>query len=84
MKWAVELGEYDIYYRSRIATKGQALADFIAKVTLMPKGLEHKIYNIKPQLITYHEEEPSWTQRLWSKSLTRLTRWGAIQVRTPI
>ncbi|CAL9026172.1 unnamed protein product, partial [Prunus brigantina] len=29
VKWAIELGEFDIHYKPRPATKGQAVADFI-------------------------------------------------------
>ena len=32
--WTVELSEFDIQYRSRMATKGQVVADFIAEFTL--------------------------------------------------
>ena len=33
--WAVELSKFDIRYCLRIAIKGQVVADFIAKFTLM-------------------------------------------------
>ena len=33
--WVVELDEFDIQYRPRITIKGQVVADFIAKFTLM-------------------------------------------------
>ena len=33
--WAVELSKFDIQYWSRTAIKGQVVADFIAKFTLM-------------------------------------------------
>ena len=33
VKWAVELGEFDITYKPRAAIKGQALADFVAEFT---------------------------------------------------
>ncbi|CAL9019593.1 unnamed protein product [Prunus brigantina] len=33
VKWAIELGEFDIHYRPRPATKGQAVADFISEFT---------------------------------------------------
>ncbi|XP_012853632.1 PREDICTED: uncharacterized protein LOC105973157 [Erythranthe guttata] len=33
VKWAVELGQFDIDYESRIAIKGQALADFLQETT---------------------------------------------------
>ena len=31
--WAIELSEFDIQYRPRIAMKGQAVADFVAEYT---------------------------------------------------
>ena len=31
--WAIELSEFDIQYRPRIAIKGQVVADFIAEFT---------------------------------------------------
>ena len=33
LKWAIELGQFDINYRPQIAIKCQALADFFAKFT---------------------------------------------------
>lgn len=33
MKWALELGEYDIQFRPQSAIKGQALANFIIELT---------------------------------------------------
>ncbi|KAL0385128.1 UNVERIFIED_CONTAM: Polyprotein P3 [Sesamum radiatum] len=33
VKWAVELGEYDIEYQSRTTVKAQALADFVVEFT---------------------------------------------------
>ena len=33
MKWAIELSEFDIRYKSKTAIKGQVLADFIMKFT---------------------------------------------------
>ncbi|XP_065012910.1 uncharacterized protein LOC135641476 [Musa acuminata AAA Group] len=33
LKWAVELGEYDVRYVSRTAIKAQSVADFIAELT---------------------------------------------------
>ncbi|XP_004298151.1 PREDICTED: uncharacterized protein LOC101300244 [Fragaria vesca subsp. vesca] len=35
VKWAIELGEFDIHYRPRVAIKGQAAADFISELTPM-------------------------------------------------
>ncbi|XP_057766647.1 uncharacterized protein LOC130987060 [Salvia miltiorrhiza] len=36
VKWAVELGEYDVEYEPRMAIKAQALADFIQETTRRP------------------------------------------------
>lgn len=33
MKWAVELGQFEINYEPRVAIKGQALADFQQEAT---------------------------------------------------
>ena len=39
--WAIELSEFDIQYRPRIAVKGQIVADFIAEYTQSEgKGVE--------------------------------------------
>ncbi|XP_022865086.1 uncharacterized protein LOC111384970, partial [Olea europaea var. sylvestris] len=39
MKWAIELGEFDIEFKPRPSIKAQALADFIAELTPRPGGL---------------------------------------------
>ena len=36
VKWAIELGEFDIEYVPRTAIKAQALADFVAEFTDVP------------------------------------------------
>ncbi|XP_021827603.1 uncharacterized protein LOC110768210 [Prunus avium] len=36
IKWAIELGEFDIEYRPRTAIKAQAMADFISEFTSAP------------------------------------------------
>ena len=33
--WAIELSEFDVQYRPRMAMKGQVVADFIAEFTCM-------------------------------------------------
>ncbi|XP_016198995.1 uncharacterized protein LOC107639951 [Arachis ipaensis] len=38
IKWTIELSEYDIQYQSREAIKSQALAEFIAELTLEETG----------------------------------------------
>ena len=34
IKWAIELGEFDIKYKPRTAIKAQALADFVVECTI--------------------------------------------------
>ncbi|CAL8087867.1 unnamed protein product [Prunus armeniaca] len=34
MKWAIELSQYNLFYRSKIAIKAQVLADFVIEFTL--------------------------------------------------
>ncbi|XP_022870705.1 uncharacterized protein LOC111389949 [Olea europaea var. sylvestris] len=38
LQWAIELGEFDIEFKPRPSIKAQALADFIAELTLRPRG----------------------------------------------
>ncbi|CAL2239563.1 unnamed protein product [Prunus armeniaca] len=33
VKWAIELGEFDVQFKPRLAEKGQAVADFISELT---------------------------------------------------
>ena len=33
MKWAIELSEFDIRYKTKTAIKGQVLADFVMELT---------------------------------------------------
>lgn len=44
VKWAVELGQFDIHYEPRTAIKAQALADFIQETTRMAEEREWKLY----------------------------------------
>ncbi|CAL2266547.1 unnamed protein product [Prunus armeniaca] len=37
IKWAIELGEFNIHYHPRPAEKGQAVANFISKLTPLSK-----------------------------------------------
>ena len=34
IKWAIELGEFDINYKPQMAIKAQALADFVVECTI--------------------------------------------------
>ena len=40
VQWAIELSQFDIKYRPRVAIKAQALADFIAEFTV-PENVEN-------------------------------------------
>ena len=53
IQWAIQLCQFDIEYKPRVAIKGQALADFIAEFT-MPKDGENQ------------EETIQWTDH-WHK-----------------
>ncbi|XP_022142783.1 uncharacterized protein LOC111012821 [Momordica charantia] len=66
MKWAVELGEYDIRYKPRTAVKGQAIADFIADLTpgLIPQSEDiplgtHDGHSADPELWTIYVDGSS-------------------------
>ncbi|KAK9050115.1 hypothetical protein SSX86_030915 [Deinandra increscens subsp. villosa] len=37
VKWAVELGQFDIQFKSRVAVKGQVVADFLAEMPVSPE-----------------------------------------------
>ena len=43
LKWAIELGQFDLEYRSRTAIKGQALADFILEFPPDMEGYDKAI-----------------------------------------
>ncbi|CAL9001627.1 unnamed protein product [Prunus brigantina] len=47
VKWAIELGEFDIHYKPRPATKGQAVADFISEFT-EPSTVANSQITIEP------------------------------------
>ena len=40
IQWVIELGQFDIEYRTQVAIKAQVLADFIAKFTYPNKEKE--------------------------------------------
>ena len=50
LKWAVELGQFDIHFRPCTTIKGQALVDFVAEFTYMTEGAaEEEHENVKQQ-----------------------------------
>ncbi|XP_072071777.1 uncharacterized protein [Arachis hypogaea] len=46
IKWSIELSEYDIQYQSKGAIKSQALADFIAELTLDEQDPKNSIWTL--------------------------------------
>ena len=40
-RWAIELGEFGIEYKPRLAKKGQVLTDFLAKIPQSGKSLDN-------------------------------------------
>lgn len=57
IKWAIEIGQYEIRYQLRTARKAQAIADSIAKFTSSSKSkekLEAPVDDLRPSLA------PSW------------------------
>ena len=46
VQWAIELSQFDIEYRPTIVIKAQALADFIAKFTLLDPNPEAKYWTM--------------------------------------
>ena len=57
VQWAIELSQFDIKYRPRIAIKAQALADFIAEFTA-PELQENQ-----EELWTIHRNRSSTQKR---------------------
>ena len=56
LKWAVELGQFDITYHLRTVIKGQALADFIVEGT----NLEDPSYQSKNGNTKKEGDTPVW------------------------
>lgn len=44
VKWAIELGQFEIHYEPRTSIKAQALADFIQETTRMVEEKEWELY----------------------------------------
>ncbi|CAL8166833.1 unnamed protein product [Prunus armeniaca] len=70
VKWAIELGEFDIHYKPRQATKGQAVDDFIYEFT-EPHTLASPHIAIKPtptsnQVHVASNDSLDLTQPLWT------------------
>ncbi|CAL8175003.1 unnamed protein product [Prunus armeniaca] len=70
VKWAIELGEFDIHYKPCPNTKGQAVADFISEFTEPQASTATKIIT-KPnlplgQLHVANNGNLDLTQPLWT------------------
>ena len=59
IQWTIELSQFDIEYRSRMAIKAQAMADFIAEFT----SPEHEDSPDKPAIWTIHTDGSSIQKR---------------------
>ncbi|KAI5323669.1 hypothetical protein L3X38_032741 [Prunus dulcis] len=62
---AIELSQYDLFYRPKIAIKAQALADFVAKFT--PSAEEEKLVDKKKESskADLTSAEPSQLRDMW-------------------
>ncbi|PKA49925.1 putative mitochondrial protein [Apostasia shenzhenica] len=69
--WAVELSEFDIDFLPRTATKSQALADFVAKLTTAEQPEPRK----KPQPWTLHLDGASG-ERIQGVDIVLTSPWG--------
>ena len=52
LKWAIELGQFDLEYKSMTAIKGHALVDFILEFPPDMEGYDKAICLSKPELIS--------------------------------
>ncbi|KAI5323171.1 hypothetical protein L3X38_032243 [Prunus dulcis] len=70
VKWAIELGEFDIHYKPRPAIRGQAVADFLSDFT-EPQASATTQLITEPNLSPSQDQTPSksildLTQPLWT------------------
>ncbi|KAI5312660.1 hypothetical protein L3X38_041833 [Prunus dulcis] len=65
VKWAIELGEFDIHYKPRPATRGQAVADFISEFT-EPQASAATQLVTEPKDHTASKGTFDLTQPLWT------------------
>ncbi|CAL8164013.1 unnamed protein product [Prunus armeniaca] len=64
IKWAIELGEFDIGYHPRPSEKGQAVANFISKFTLPTNDgqpIDHVSVDSPSTDKTFDHNSPHWT-----------------------
>ena len=66
LKWAVELGQFDLEYKPRVAVKGQALADFITEFSGDEPNEERSMVPFQPppkkrRYEKWEEEELWWS-----------------------
>ncbi|KAL8134178.1 hypothetical protein AgCh_009294 [Apium graveolens] len=67
IKWAIELGEFDIKYKSRTAIKAQALADFVVECTIPNQevgGQEDTIPQVK-EVDKWDKEKDDKEKEYW-------------------
>ncbi|CAL2229571.1 unnamed protein product [Prunus armeniaca] len=84
VKWAIELGEFDIHYKPRPSTKGQAVANFISEFTEPQASAATQIItkpNLPPSQVhvasngTLDLTQPLWT--LYMDGSSNAQRCGA-------
>ncbi|CAA0827440.1 Unknown protein, partial [Striga hermonthica] len=63
VKWAIELGQFDIHYQPRTAIKAQALSDFIAEFT--------------PAITVHHDDQP-WVLYIYGSSTANRAGAGIV------
>ncbi|GMH26334.1 hypothetical protein Nepgr_028177 [Nepenthes gracilis] len=76
VKWAVELGEFDLEFRPRPALKGQALADFIVEAAMSAREEDSNPGG------TEGDDSPTWTLNVDGSS-TQTGSGAGIVLRTP-
>nr|XP_009792559.1 PREDICTED: uncharacterized protein LOC104239587 [Nicotiana sylvestris] len=69
-KWAVEMSEFDIEYKTRTAIKSQVLADFVADFSLglSPLATKEAVMDWRNEIIDYIEQEklPEDSKASWA------------------
>lgn len=68
LKWAIEFGQFNLYYKLRVVIKGQALADFILEFPseAVNEGIMVSVESSTSPLRGVHQQqeytlEPWWT-----------------------
>ncbi|XP_058070913.1 uncharacterized protein LOC131219947 [Magnolia sinica] len=83
-KWAIELGEFDIQFRSRTAIKSQVVADFIAKfIAPSEEGISIKVEAAPSPIPPINQEtvsKPGWILYVYESSNVKRAGAGIVLV----